>query len=34
MWQVYANYKDFDDCSKKSTVHMQTVDVVVASNLS
>lgn len=34
MWQVYASYKDFDDCSKKSTVHMQTVDVVVASNLS
>lgn len=30
MWQVYASYKDFDDC----TVHMQTVDVVVASNLS
>lgn len=34
MWQVYATYKDFDHCSIKSTVHMQIVDVVVASNLS
>lgn len=33
MWQVYMSYKDFDD-SKKSTVHMQTVDVVEASDKS